>query len=72
MVQADSPAARYSVNSRFRAELDENGIAALRTKRRDVTGPVENAKANDPFVVLDRSVEIGDLESHATESRRVG
>jgi hypothetical protein len=72
MIQADSPAARDGVYTGFRAELNENGVAALRAKRRDVALPVENTKANDPFVVLDRSIEIGDLQSHTTESRRVG
>jgi hypothetical protein len=72
MVQPDSAAARYGANSGFLAELDENGIAALRAKRRDVAFPLENAKAKDPLVILDRSIETRDLQSHTTESRRVG
>ena len=69
---ADASAARHRSHAGFLVQLDEHAVLTVCAETRDSVRPLEHAQADHRLVVRDRAIEVGDLQSHATDVRVVG
>jgi hypothetical protein len=67
MVESKSSSARNRSRIPPLAQLDEHGFIALGREECSVAGTLDDAKSEDSVIVFERSLEIGNLESHRTE-----
>jgi hypothetical protein len=67
MIESKAPSARNRSSIPPLAQLDEHCVIALRRKECSIAGTLDDAKSEDSVIVFERSLEIGNLESHWTE-----
>lgn len=72
MIETNVSAASDSAHSGLCAKLDEHAIVVVRAQLGDRAGPTEHTQANHTFVISDRTIEVGDLKTNATDVRGIG
>ena len=53
-------------------QLDEHAVVALRGEVRDAARAIDDPQADHTFIIRDRAIEVGDLQTNAADVRRVG
>src|SRR3989442_10474408 len=69
MVEPETSATRRRSYAWTLVELDEGRVVALRAEQRSRPIAPQDAQAKRPLVVRERAREIGDLETHPSETR---
>jgi hypothetical protein len=72
MIEADVPAASNGAHSGFLVKLDEHTVVALRGEPRHGARAIDDPQSDHTFIIRDRAIEVRDLETDATDVRRVG